>query len=70
MIGPGHRASGRKRSDSRIRRRSRQTRECLRALSVRFDGSGGWSESQARWFELKTEDQERLLGASLWLPAT
>jgi hypothetical protein len=51
-------------------RRSRQTRECLRALSVRFGWPGGWSESQARWFELTTEDRERLLRASLWLPAT
>ena len=52
------------------RRRSRQTRECLRALSVRFDGPGAWSESQARWFELTTEDREPLLSASLRVPAT
>ena len=51
-------------------RRSRQTSECLRALSVRFDGPGGSSESQARRFELTTDDRARLLSASLWLPAT
>ena len=52
------------------RRRSGQTKECLRALGVRVDGPGGWSESPARWFELTTEDRERLLSASLWVSAT
>lgn len=51
------------------RRPSRQTRECLRALGVRVDRPGGWSESPARWFELTTEDWERLLSASLWVRA-
>ena len=48
------------------RRPSRQTRECLRALGVRVDRPGGWSESPARGFDLQPADWERVPSAAHW----